>query len=119
MIKTITLAILMIALSGCNSIKESRIRSDILSDPNIKPEIKYLIEKREVRYGMTKEQVQAAWGLPCRRCYFTRKHSHGEIWEYNPFGSSPLGKDAGTYLHFGRDGKLVLKTEGKFANLYR
>lgn len=62
MIKTITLAILMIALSGCNSIKESRIRSDILSDPNIKPEIKYLIEKREVRYGMTKEQVQAAWG---------------------------------------------------------
>ena len=44
---------------------------------------KKLIADSMINYGMTKEQVRAAWGQPCGECLGTKKYDSGvESWEY-------------------------------------
>ena len=58
---------------------------------------KRLIEKGMINYGMTMEQVRAAWGRPCQTCTGTRKYESGVIsWEYGT-----------QVVFFDRDGKVT------------
>ncbi|QOJ19698.1 MAG: hypothetical protein HRU77_02655 [Gammaproteobacteria bacterium] len=109
----IALAAVIFLLIGCGVVKENRIRQDVLSDAGLPEEIRRAIDLKELAVGMTKEQVIASWGLPCKWCYGTRKNPGGDTWEYHiPGADSPIvgsdfiGIGTGTYLYFDKDGKL-------------
>lgn len=109
----IALAALMFLLNGCSAVKENRIRQDVLSDANLPEETRRAINLKELVAGMTKEQVIASWGLPCKWCYGTRKNPGGDTWEYHiPGAESPIvgadfiGIGTGIYLYFDKDGIL-------------
>ncbi|MBS0497083.1 MAG: hypothetical protein JSR51_05475 [Proteobacteria bacterium] len=109
----IALATVIFLLIGCGVVKENRIRQDVLSDAGLPEEIRRAIDLKELAVGMTKEQVIASWGLPCKWCYGTRKNPGGDTWEYHiPGADSPIvgsdfiGIGTGTYLYFDKDGKL-------------
>lgn len=109
----IALAAVIFLLIGCGVVKENRIRQDVLSDAGLPEEIRRAIDLKELVVGMTKEQVIASWGLPCKWCYGTRKNPGGDTWEYHiPGADSPIvgsdfiGIGTGTYLYFDKDGKL-------------
>lgn len=109
----IALAAVIFLLIGCGVVKENRIRQDVLSDAGLPEEIRRAIDLKELAVGMTKEQVIASWGLPCKWCYGTRKNPGGDTWEYHiPGADSPIvgsdfiGIGTGTYLNFDKDGKL-------------
>lgn len=110
---SIALIAITILLSGCGLAREHRIRQDVLSDANMSTEIRSAIDQKELMIGMTKEQVIASWGLPCKWCYGTRKSPSGDTWEYNLFGADLpvtggdiVGLGTGTHLFFDRDGTL-------------
>lgn len=103
----------IILLNGCGSVREYRIREAVLSDASIPEEIRRAIDYRELMVGMTKEQVIASWGLPCKWCFGTRRSPGGDTWEYVTFGSEYLvtgsdflGIGNGIYLFFDKDGIL-------------
>ncbi len=109
----IILAAVILSLAGCGVIKENRIRQEVLSDTGLPEEIRRAIDLKQLVAGMTKEQVIASWGLPCKWCYGTRKNPGGDTWEYHiPGANSPIvgadfiGIGTGTYLYFDKDGKL-------------
>jgi outer membrane protein assembly factor BamE len=109
----IILAAVILSLTGCGVVKESRLRQEVLSDANLPEEIRRAIDLKQLVVGMTKEQVIASWGLPCKWCYGTRKNPGGDTWEYHiPGANSPIvgadfiGIGTGTYLYFDKDGKL-------------
>jgi outer membrane protein assembly factor BamE len=99
--------------SGCGAVRENKIRQEVLSDTALPEEIRRAIDQKELTVGMTKEQVIASWGLPCKWCYGTRKNPGGDMWEYHfpgadsvIVGSDFVGIGTGTYLYFDKDGKL-------------
>ena len=105
------LSILLLAaillLAGCGVAREHRIRQDVLSDTSMPKEVRTAIDRKELIVGMTKEQVIASWGLPCKWCFGTRKNPNGDTWEYSVFGSDIwvngsdfLGLGSGIYLFF-------------------
>lgn len=96
-----------LALGGCGVMQERTARREALADPKLTPEIRAAIEGKQIRVGMTKQQVIAAWGNPCWWCYGTRTTSRGDSWEYNLFGSSAYGIGNGTYLYFDTAGRLT------------
>lgn len=109
----IILAAVILSPAGCGVIKENRIRQEVLSDTGLPEEIRRAIDLKQLVAGMTKEQVIASWGLPCKWCYGTRKNPGGDTWEYHiPGANSPIvgadfiGIGTGTYLYFDKDGKL-------------
>lgn len=109
----IILAAVIFSLAGCGVSKENRIRQEVLSDTGLPEEIRRAIDLKQLVAGMTKEQVIASWGLPCKWCYGTRKNPGGDTWEYHiPGANSPIvgadfiGIGTGTYLYFDKDGKL-------------
>ncbi|MBS0425614.1 MAG: hypothetical protein JSR71_14695 [Proteobacteria bacterium] len=109
----IVLAALIFLLNGCSAVKENRIRQDVLSDANLPEETRRAINLKELVAGMTKEQVIASWGLPCKWCYGTRRNPGGDTWEYHiPGAESPIvgadfiGIGTGIYLYFDKDGIL-------------
>lgn len=109
----IALAAVIFLLIGCGVVKENRIRQEVLSDASLPEEIRRAIDLKELAAGMTKEQVIASWGLPCKWCYGTRKNPGGDTWEYHIpgvnsliVGSDFIGIGTGIYLHFDKDGKL-------------
>lgn len=110
---TITLAAIIFLLVGCSVVKENRIRQEVLSDTRLSDEIRRAIDLKELAVGMTREQVIASWGLPCKWCYGTRKNPGGDTWEYHfpgadslIVGSDFIGIGTGIYLYFDKDGKL-------------
>lgn len=109
------LMMLMIAISlqGCGIAREHRIRQEVLADASMPEEIRRAIDQKELVAGMTREQVIASWGLPCKWCFGTRKSPGGDTWEYNLFGSDLwvtgsdlIGNGTGIYLFFDRYGLL-------------
>lgn len=96
-----------LALSGCGLMQERAARREALADPNLSQRTRAAIEAEKIHVGMTQQQVIAAWGNPCWWCYGTRQTSHGDVWEYNVFGSSPYGAGSGTYLWFDQTGHLT------------
>ncbi len=109
----IVLAAVIFLLAGCGAMKENRIRQEVLSDTSLPEETRRAIDLKELAVGMTKEQVIASWGLPCKWCYGTRKNPGGDTWEYHipgadfPIvGSDFIGIGTGTYLYFDKDGRL-------------
>lgn len=94
-------------LTGCGLMQEREARRAALANPALRPEIRAAIEAKQIRVGMTKQEVIAAWGNPCWWCYGTRQTSSGDVWEYNVFGSSVYGAGSGTYLWFDRTDHLV------------
>lgn len=108
----IALIIVIILLQGCGATRENQIRQEVLSDTSMPAEIRRAIDQKELVVGMTKEQVIAAWGLPCKWCYGTRKSPSGDTWEYNLIGSDLLvtGSDfflgSGIYVFFDSNGIL-------------
>lgn len=112
-ISAIASALAIFLLIGCSAVKENSIRQEVLSDANLPEEIRRAINQKELAIGMTKEQVIAAWGVPCKWCYRTRKNPGGDTWEYHiPGADSPIvgadfiGLGTGIYLYFDKDGKL-------------
>ena len=106
---------LMIALllQGCGVAREHRIRQEVLADASMPGEIRRAIDQKELVVGMTREQVIASWGLPCKWCFGTRRSPSGDTWEYNLFGSDLwvtgsdlIGNGTGIYLFFDRYGLL-------------
>jgi hypothetical protein len=95
------------ALAGCGLLQERATRREALADPALDPAIRAAIEAKQIRVGMSKQQVTAAWGLHCWYCPGTRQTSQGDSWEYNPFGTGSYSYGAGTYLYFDRAGYLV------------
>lgn len=102
-----------IMLNGCGVAREHRIRQDVLADTNMPEEIRRAIDQKELVVGMTKEQVIASWGLPCKWCYGTRRSPSGDTWEYSLFGSDLvingsdiIGIGNGVYLFFDSNGTL-------------
>ncbi|HLP82636.1 MAG TPA: hypothetical protein VK141_11720, partial [Nitrosomonas sp.] len=61
---TIALISLSLLLNGCGGTRENKIREEVLADPQMSEEIRQAIDQRDLRIGMTQEQVIAAWGLP-------------------------------------------------------
>lgn len=109
----VVLMAVIFSLTGCGVVKENRIRQEVLSDTSLPEEIRRAIDLKALAAGMTKEQVIASWGLPCKWCYGTRKNPGGDTWEYHiPGANSPIvgsdfiGIGTGTYLYFDKDGKL-------------
>lgn len=107
MVKGLLIKLLFITmLSGCGITMQDRIRSDVLSNPNLDKKTRQAIQNKAIHVGMTKQQVLASWGEPCWWCYGTRQTSNGDSWEYNVFGSSYMGAGSGTYLYFDNNGIL-------------
>jgi outer membrane protein assembly factor BamE len=111
---SITLIAAILLLNGCGSVRENRIRQDVLSDTSMPEEIRRAIDLKQLVAGMTQEQVIASWGLPCKWCFGTRKSASGDTWEYHLPGSDSvivgadfLGIGTGTYLYF--DSSKTLK----------
>ncbi len=109
----IVLISLILLLDGCGLAREHRIRQEVLSDVAMSEEIRRAIDQKELLVGMTKDQVIASWGIPCKWCYGTRKSPSGDTWEYSTFGSDLpvtgsdiLGLRSGIYLYFDRHGLL-------------
>ena len=111
------LSILLLAaillLAGCGVARENRIRQAVLADTSMPIEIRTAIDRKELIVGMTKEQVIASWGLPCKWCFGTRKNPNGDTWEYSAFGSDIwvngadfLGLGSGVYLFFDQNQAL-------------
>ena len=103
----LTLIAAILLLNGCGSVRENRIRHEVLSDTSMPEEIRRAIDLKELVVGMTQEQVIASWGLPCKWCYGTRKSASGDTWEYHlpgadflVVGADFLGIGTGTYLYF-------------------
>ena len=102
----------IILLQGCGAVRENRIRQEVLSDTTMPEEIRKAIDQKELVVGMTKEQVIASWGLPCKWCFRTRRSPSGDTWEYNLIGGDLLvnGSDfslgSGIYVFFDSDGIL-------------
>ncbi|PXW89959.1 outer membrane protein assembly factor BamE [Nitrosomonas sp. Nm84] len=103
----------ILLLHGCGAVRENRIRQEVLADANMSAEIRKAIDQKELVAGMTKEQVIASWGLPCKWCYGTRKSPSGDTWEYVLFGSNLpingsdiIGIGKGIYLFFDSNGTL-------------
>lgn len=105
-IKAYSLLTALLLIQGCATAIQNNIRNEVLSNPDLKPEIRDAIQRQAVHVGMTKQQVLASWGEPCWWCYGTRKTSNGDSWEYNVFGSSYMGAGSGTYLYFDNNGIL-------------
>lgn len=112
---TIALISLSLLLGGCGTTRENKIKEEVLVDPHMPEEIRSAIDQRDLVVGMTKEQVIAAWGVPCKWCFGTRKSPSGDTWEYSAFakekdfpvtGSDILGLRSGIYLYFDRHGSL-------------
>lgn len=110
---SIALIVASILLHGCGSTKEYKIRQQVLADTSTLQEIRRAINSRELVIGMTREQVIASWGLPCKWCFSTRISKSGDTWEYITFGSEYLvtgsdflGIGNGIYLFFDKDGIL-------------
>ncbi|MCC8996458.1 MAG: hypothetical protein LM517_05280 [Nitrosomonas sp.] len=111
--RTIALVAVILLMSGCGAVKENRIRYEVLSDSSLPEEIRRAIDHKELVAGMTRQQVIASWGLPCKWCYRTQKSRGGDIWEYHIpgadsiiVGSDFIGIGTGTYLYFDKDGIL-------------
>ena len=112
-ISVAALAVAIFLLIGCSAVKENTIRQEVLSDATLPEEIRRAIDSKELAVGMTKEQVIASWGLPCKWCNGTRKNPGGDTWEYHiPGAESPIvgadfiGIGTGIYLYFDKDGIL-------------
>ena len=110
---SIALVAATILLNGCGLAREHKIRQDVLSDASMPAEIRRAIDQKELVVGMTKEQVIASWGLPCKWCYGTRNSPSGDTWEYNLFGADLpvtggdiIGPGTGIHLFFDRSGTL-------------
>lgn len=110
---SITFIAAILVLNGCGSIRENKIRQDVLSDASMPEEIRRAIDLKELVVGMTQDQVIASWGLPCKWCYGTTKNPGGDTWEYHlpgsdflVVGTDFLGIGSGTYLYFDRHGIL-------------
>lgn len=109
---SITLIAALILLHGCGATRENKIRQEVLADTDMPAEIRSAIDQKELTAGMTKEQVIAAWGLPCKWCYGTRRSPGGDTWEYNLIGGDLLvnGSDfslgSGIYVFFDQYGIL-------------
>ena len=110
---SITLIAAILLLNGCGSVRENKIRQDVLSDTGMPEEMRRAIDLKQLVVGMTQEQVIASWGLPCKWCYGTRKSPSGDTWEYHlpgadflVVGSDFLGIGTGTYLYFDSSKKL-------------
>lgn len=96
----------MLLLAGCAT-DDSNIRKEMLARPDLAPDVRAAIEKEQIHKGMTKDEVAASWGYPCGYCYGTRQSSWGDSWEYNIFGTGSQGIGRGTYVYFGRDGRVT------------
>ena len=92
-------------LSGCGLVAEQQHRSAVLAS-DLSPDVRTAIEQKQIKKGMTKDEVMASWGKPCWYCHGTRTTSEGDWWEYNAFGSGSYGAGSGTYLFFGKSDKL-------------
>lgn len=112
---TVALISLTLMLNGCGGTREHKIREEVLADPQMSEEVRQAIDQRNLLVGMTKEQVIAAWGIPCKWCFGTRKSPSGDTWEYSAFGkekdspvtgSDVFGLRSGIYLYFDRHGTL-------------
>jgi len=93
-------------VTGCGMMQKNAIRDEVLADPNTPYTAKESIKEGNIRTGMTKREVIAAWGNPCGYCSGTRKTSNGDVWEYNPLGSGRHSYNTGTYLFFDQKGIL-------------
>ncbi|TNE75518.1 MAG: hypothetical protein EP334_10220 [Gammaproteobacteria bacterium] len=108
--QVVAVAAMGVWLSGCGVIADKQHRDEVLSY-DLAPDVRAAIERKEIKIGMTKDEVKASWGRPCGYCYGTRSTSEGDWWEYNAFGSSRYGAGSGTYLFFGRDDRLKYWSE--------
>lgn len=109
MIRVIVL--LAVLLSGCGAVEQARNRDAVMNDPMLSADVRRAIENKQIKVGMTKNEVMASWGIPCWYCYGTRETSEGEWWEYNPFGTGRYGAGNGTYLFFDNTGTLKYWTK--------
>lgn len=77
----LSILLLMALLSACEN--PGIRREDMLAEhPEWDSKTAELIKHGYLAPGMTQEQVQAAWGKPCRSCVGTTKGKWGEAWEY-------------------------------------
>ena len=104
----LTVAALTLAtLTGCATEYGVIERANVAAaHPEWSEQVRQDVAAGQIRVGMTKDQVLAAWGQPCTPCRGTRSTSAGDWWEYNKLWPSRLHHGAGTYLFFGNDGKL-------------
>lgn len=106
--KIMLIALLVALLSGCAATHDKSARMDWLrAHPDTPIPAFAAIMHGSIIEGMTKEQVQASWGRPCGYCYGTTSSSWGDTWEYNPFGSAPMGAGSGTIVYFGSRGRVI------------
>jgi hypothetical protein len=73
--------ILSLALLACES---SVVRREdyLAKHPEWDANSKELTKQGYLFKGMSKEQVEAAWGKPCQSCTGTDQGDWGETWEY-------------------------------------
>jgi len=100
--KVVMLLCLLAVLPGCGAIADKQHRDAVLSR-ELTPDVRSAIANKQIKKGMTKDEVMAAWGRPCWACYGTRSTSEGDWWEYNYWGAGSYGAGAGKYLFFGND----------------
>lgn len=56
--------------------------------------------------GMSKQQVEKAWGSPCRSCRGTRINSWGDSWQYQWYQGRTFGYK-NKYVFFDRKGRVT------------
>ncbi len=80
-----TIAVAGILIAGCSgadfktdhTIAHDRVKSYLAANPMLKPAITEAIGRMELRKGMTKDQIIAAWGRPA---YIQRYSGQSEQW---------------------------------------
>lgn len=95
----------VLLLSGC-----------FMLEPNIHTRTQYVTAHPDTQYrseilagdikvGMSKAEVLAAWGPPCGYCAGTTHSSWGDSWDYDVFGSAYGG--GGTIVYFDAAGYVT------------
>jgi hypothetical protein len=94
----IFLSFLLISCESSRARREDYLakNADYIENPSLNSTAQEIIRQGYLFKGMTKEQVEAAWGKACWSCTGTTRNENGETWEYPT-----------QMLYFDKDGLLL------------